>query len=189
MNRYDEWRAASGFSFWFCVSFLLGMLLAWVTGCSDPLAPHERARILSVDARSCEVSRETQSSRRTCVQQSHEIDLADPPRGEFLFVSVRYQNVPEPAAWEVWSLWVEDDLTQSQSWLLDGTPDPATGVVLGDTVWLGLLAPSHPTVRLQITLAEGEDQRFVRPVADTSFTWLPLSDPPSPEEMALEIAR
>lgn len=151
----------------------LAALLALVA-CGDPTGPESFGPgILQVDARSCELP---QPNLAACLAASHEIDLIDPPRFEYIYVVATYQNPPDPA-WQSMSIFIDGELTKWVPELIETPVDPATRTVQGDTIYLGWLPEAHPVIDFEIALAEGDDVRYLDLVADTAFRWLPLSEP------------
>ncbi len=146
----------------------LGML---AVACGSPTGPESFGpRIVEVPALACPANVSTEAD---CFRQGFGIDpaVSDSAYHYTVLIPV-FQNPPSPA-WRLVSIWVDGELVSVNSERLTAPVDPASRTVR-DTLIVAWLPPEHGRIDIELHLAQGDDQRFPHPVADTVFTWYGL---------------
>ena len=147
-----------------------------LSGCSSSTDAELDPRILEVPAVACPADTPTLDQ---CMRRGFEIDPAEGDSSfHFTVMIPLFQNPPDPA-WRIVSIFINGELTSYDVEELDGPIDPPTRTTQ-DTLIFPWFNPTHPTLTIEITMAEGADIRFIRPIADTSFLWVQKRRPAPP---------
>lgn len=135
---------------------------------ADLLEGSQQARIAEVPAVAC--PRDI-GSYFLCLRDGFAIDPAvDDSAFHITILLPVFERPPDPSWW-LMRVHVEDEIVAEQVGRL-ATEGMGPGVPsIRDTVPVGWLPAEHPTVVLELILAQGDDPRFLTRIADTTFVW------------------